>query len=555
MADKIGFEVDINVNNSINAQKSLKAELKETIAQLHRLPEGSAEFDKAAEKAGRLKDKIGDINRVVNNLASDTPKLQALSEGFGAVLGGFQAATGAMALFGIQNDNLQKSLVQVQGAMALANGLQQVFNALQKQSAIVTMATSTANKLAAATFATMGIAVSGTSTAFKVLRTAIMTTGIGALVVGIGLLVDKVMTWTESTKKQTEAQEDLNEAVNVGKDIINTMGAGLIANIALFKNTIKEFSKGDLQALRKELDETVGNAQRELINSTGKSKESIEFWNTALAESNAALSAVDTELGKFSTKQAEAKKETDKTTESIKQQTDAITNSPTAGKADKIAAEDQAKVDSNKAMLDKMKDDNAKSQKDQDDIDKEDADAALAAEQDLQDKKFAIAFQSATAINEVGNAFFAAQLANAEAGSRKEYDIKKKQFNLNKAAAITSGVINTVQGITGALKDYPYPLSLIMAALVGVAGTAATASIASKQFPPYGGGGASGGGSASAPTPISAPTVSPVATGQTTVNPQKVDPSQQTQVKAVVVESDMTQAQEKIKAIKEKNKI
>jgi hypothetical protein len=67
-----------------------------------------------------------------------------------------------------------------------------------------------------------------------------------------------------------------------------------------------------------------------------------------------------------------------------------------------------------------------------------------------------------------------------------------------KAIAITLTIIDTVRGITRALADYIFPYSLIVAALVGVAGTVQTAKIAGLQFalgglvPGYAGGGLSG---------------------------------------------------------------
>jgi hypothetical protein len=58
-----------------------------------------------------------------------------------------------------------------------------------------------------------GVSVAGTGTAFKVLKAAIISTGIGALVVGVGLLVSKIMDWTSSTEDNKAAQERLNRAL------------------------------------------------------------------------------------------------------------------------------------------------------------------------------------------------------------------------------------------------------------------------------------------------------------------------------------------------------
>jgi len=55
-------------------------------------------------------------------------------------------------------------------------------------------------------------------------------------------------------------------------------------------------------------------------------------------------------------------------------------------------------------------------------------------------------------------------------------------FGRNKAIGIAQTVMNTVLGISRAISDYPFPYSVIVAALVGAIGTAQTARIAGLQF-------------------------------------------------------------------------
>lgn len=64
----------------------------------------------------------------------------------------------------------------------------------------------------------------------------------------------------------------------------------------------------------------------------------------------------------------------------------------------------------------------------------------------------------------------------------------KEMFEVGKAAAIGSAIINTAQGITSALKDVPYPFNLAAAASVGVAGAVQISTIQSQSFGGGGGG-------------------------------------------------------------------
>jgi predicted nucleic acid-binding Zn-ribbon protein len=92
-------------------------------------------------------------------------------------------------LFGSENEDLQKALLKVQGAMALANGVQQVANLLNKDSILITQGQAAAQAL----YAT---AVGASTGAMKAFRIALLATGIGAAIAAVGLLIAK---WDELT--------------------------------------------------------------------------------------------------------------------------------------------------------------------------------------------------------------------------------------------------------------------------------------------------------------------------------------------------------------------
>jgi len=192
MAEKRTIELEVKesgFDQVTEKTKTLKQQLREMKEQLGTMDEGSEGFKELVAEAGKLQDKIGDLNQQVKNFASDTGKVDMALGGLSAVTGGFEAVQGAMALAGSENQNLQKAMLKVQGAMALANGVQQVQIALQKESAF--MKGVDAVKTTALSVATgVYTAVVGTSTgAMKLFRLAMIGTGIGALVVGVGLLI------------------------------------------------------------------------------------------------------------------------------------------------------------------------------------------------------------------------------------------------------------------------------------------------------------------------------------------------------------------------------
>jgi hypothetical protein len=110
--------------------KSLKAQLKEMKNELLGLDEGSERFKKLSKEAGQLEDRIGDVNQRVRALSSDTKKLDALVGVGSAIAGGFQAAQGAMALFGSNSKAVEKAIQNIIAVQGVLNGVQQVANFL-----------------------------------------------------------------------------------------------------------------------------------------------------------------------------------------------------------------------------------------------------------------------------------------------------------------------------------------------------------------------------------------------------------------------------------------
>ena len=114
----------------------------------------------------------------------------------------FQAYEGAMALIGVESEELQATMVRVQGAMALAQGVKGIRDATiaMKEMGMATKAMAVAQAL--------WTTVTGTTTgALKILRVALISTGIGALVVAVGMLVanfDKVKEAVTNTTKTFE---------------------------------------------------------------------------------------------------------------------------------------------------------------------------------------------------------------------------------------------------------------------------------------------------------------------------------------------------------------
>ena len=120
--EKVVVEVEVKAAPAVASVKSLKAELRQVTNELGTLEQGSDAFIRAAQKAGELKDQIGDVKDTINAFNPEA-KFQALAGAVGVAANGFSAMQGAMALMGSENEDLNKTIAQTQGAKVWCFGL------------------------------------------------------------------------------------------------------------------------------------------------------------------------------------------------------------------------------------------------------------------------------------------------------------------------------------------------------------------------------------------------------------------------------------------------
>jgi hypothetical protein len=337
MAEKKVIEIDIESNLG-----SLKSQLREAQSEVASLSDKfgvtSREAAEAAKRAADLKDRIGDAKSLTDAFNPDA-KFNALSSSIGGVLNGFQAYEGAMGLIGVQNEDLQKTLLKVQSAMAFSQGVQGlleskdsfiqlgavvksttlytaaynfVMGISNKETAtnvLVTEADTTAKVGLTGATGVLSTVTGGATTAMKLFRVALIATGIGAIIVLVGLLIanfDKVTAVVTKLSGYVIKAYDYFDNLGTGIkvlvgiffpfigvvygaikaleyfNIIDTknerdMSARHVANI---KRIDKELAKREeaKKARKKAYDEETGNIDRQikLLEAQGKSTEALE---------------------------------------------------------------------------------------------------------------------------------------------------------------------------------------------------------------------------------------------------------------------------------------
>jgi hypothetical protein len=240
--EKVILETEVKLGNSTNSVKSLKAELRQVTNELANLEEGSAAFVNAAKKAGQLQDKIGDVKNTVKAFNPEA-KFKALGDVVGIAANGFAAMQGAMALMGSESKELNKVIAQTQGAIALATGL---------------------NGLLGMGDAFKNLKNVGTD-ALKGIKGAIGATGIGLIVVAAGLLLANWEAISKAVKESFPIFNNIGSIFDKLREIAYGTGEVIKNAILMPFKTIGKAIQGDFAGAVEEIKkgyDVIGNYEK-----------------------------------------------------------------------------------------------------------------------------------------------------------------------------------------------------------------------------------------------------------------------------------------------------
>ena len=209
-----------NVGNYAGSFQALKQEIKDARDVMVSAARGSDEYAEAAARAAEASNKLRDMQQEIALGSSGLDnRFAVMSKTLAGVSGGFAAVQGAMALFGKENENLQKTFVKLQAAMSMTQG----FKALAELPKALNAA-----KIA---FGNVTKSVNMFKTSLTGVKGAIAATGIGLLVVLLGELIANWDSVTEAVGNFVGGMDHLSEVV---------AGVG---------NVIKNFVTGPMKAL------------------------------------------------------------------------------------------------------------------------------------------------------------------------------------------------------------------------------------------------------------------------------------------------------------------
>jgi len=219
----------------LDSFKSIKTQIREATQEAVRLAQQFGEFSPeataAAARVADLKDQMEDFQQKVQALNPD--KFNRINTVAKGIANGIQAAQGAMALFGAESEDVQKALLKVQGAMALAQGLEGLGEAGKQLKSL----------------GQKGIeAFKGMTTASKVF----MATGLGLLLAALGTVAAYWDDITVALGLAKSEMDKMNAAMKVAEGLTRQQAADLQYYNKIVQDTKKSETerKGALDKLK-----------------------------------------------------------------------------------------------------------------------------------------------------------------------------------------------------------------------------------------------------------------------------------------------------------------
>ena len=555
MAEDVVFKVSVQ-GKSLG---ELKKEFAEINRELSNAKAGTAEYQKTLERLGDVKDEIGDLRDTISALNPEG-KVAAFQNVAGKLAGGFQAATGAAALFGSKSEELEKQLLKVQAATAFAQGIQSIV---------------------------------GLSDAFAVLKATLLSFNpvLLAVAVAITAITAAYVLWNEELSEAAQNDKRLNDELERSLIINNKINEGLNRQLELLRVMAKNQSEVyDAEREAEIIKYSQLKARLILLNAlSDKTDDQIKEIQTLEKETKDSFIRV--QVLEIKTKQAVkleqdkiAKDNADKAKQAALDE-EAAFKKRMQGYADEAAAaralraelsnmrikafEDQQKL--NKSWTDSAKENQLDEIKiDENGLDsfsaildkkdkkrKGDAEKEKKLAQEVADAKVQLTDTSLQSMRALSDIYFAIELGKAQKGSAEELKLRKKQFEVTKAFNLAAAVVDGIRSVQAAyLSGLAVPIigpatGAAYAVLSGIVAAANIAKIASAKF--------EGGGSVTPTIPSGNPTVPTINTASQTqpgtrLNPDGTPQTSTEPIQAYVLEKELTDAQKRSGRIQKQGK-
>lgn len=225
--------IQIDTSSASKSIADLEKELQETNEQLKQVDINSDAFKELQKKAANAKGQLDSINQTTDALSKGFQGFgENLAKVTGGISGGITAATAAMQLMGVENENVMEGIAKLQQLMAFTQGI----------SGLKDLGSGFKGLLP-----TLKSVVGG----LNGVKGALIGTGIGAAVVAIGLLIAN---WDKLTKA-------LNDFIGVGEDV-NVVTAAFSGALEGLKQTAVAVGNAVVQYIKTPFESVIKGFQK-----------------------------------------------------------------------------------------------------------------------------------------------------------------------------------------------------------------------------------------------------------------------------------------------------
>ena len=231
--NSLGKEID-NINNQLkeldasigNNQRNVGNYKGDVVAALQEIGTNTKSYS----------EQWGEVQKATEQTRA---KFESVAKVASGLASGFAAVQGATALLGIENENLEKTFLKVQSAMAIAQGVGGMKDLIEGFSQAKTA------------FQGASLGVKAFITGLHGIKAAIVSTGIGALVVGVGMLIAY---WDDLVELFGDGEDEIKKVKDQTIELQNTLKNNDDKNNFLVRLAeAAGKSKKEIIALRKEM--------------------------------------------------------------------------------------------------------------------------------------------------------------------------------------------------------------------------------------------------------------------------------------------------------------
>jgi hypothetical protein len=270
-----------SLNVATGGTTSALSQLRAIKNELIHTDKNDPRFAQLLDDATHLEHEIRNVNKQLELSSSNVAGVEALGQGVRGLLGGFEALSGVMSVFGDNNEAVEKSTRHVIAAMGILNGVEEVGKVLAKDSALNTYLLALYRKFAATSAAQQAVATEAlvvaegeqavateaAAVAQTELNAAMYANPAGLILLAIVAVVAAIQFFSSESENATEKQKEMNDALAEANSLLVELTESYAS---LHEETVKKANRdlelaqaaGKSEAQILELKEKAINAER-----------------------------------------------------------------------------------------------------------------------------------------------------------------------------------------------------------------------------------------------------------------------------------------------------